>query len=358
MEHRKELQDYIDTIFSRDGSDIHLIVGSKPLFREKKELLPFIQKDVLTEDDLKAFTRLITQKEDQIKRLEEEKQVLFSFKTKTSQEQGINFRVNIYKEKGNTAIALRLIKEKIGTIEELNLPQNLKQVMESSNGLFLVVGPTGNGKSTALAAMIEHSNNVRRNHILTIEDPIEFIFKNKKAVITQREIPSDADSFRFALDNSLRADADVLMIGEMREFKTMQVAVTAAEVGHVVLSTLHSNSASGAISRIIDSFPGEQQQQIANQLSNSLLGICSIRLLHDKNGGLIPACEFLLNNTAISNIIREGRLEDIRTVLETGREKGMFSLDQSLAELVKADKIALETASMYATDKRALNKYF
>ena len=359
MEYARELQDYIDTLVSRSGSDIHLIVGNKPVFRVHRELVPFIQKELITEDDALQFFRLIagSSAESAEERLREKKHLLFNYTHVTSGDVEISLRVTVYFEMGNIAIAMRLIQETERTLEELHLPATLKEVMHEPNGLFLVVGATGHGKSTTLAAMLTHCNNTLRRHILTIEDPIEFIFTDKKCLITQREVPHDAPSFRSALDSALRADADILMIGEMREVETMRAVMTAAEVGHLVLSTVHANSTFGAVNRVVDSFPPEQQRQIAHQLSGSLLGVCSIRLLPRVSGGLIPACEILINTPAVANLIREGRLESIKSVIQTGKEEGMVSLEQSLADLVKRNEIPLEVATLHASNEQVLSRY-
>ena len=359
MEYTKELQDYVDTVVLRDGSDIHLIVGSKPLFRVHRELVPFIQKETITEEDTLGFFRIISRSygDGAGDLLKERKHLMFSYTHVTSDDQSVNFRVTVYVEMGRIAIAMRLIKSVVRTVEDLHLPSVLKSVMGETNGLFLMVGATANGKSTALAAMISHCNNTMRKHILTIEDPIEFIFPNKKSVITQREVPRDVPTFRSALDSALRSDADILMIGEMRETETMKAVMTAAEVGHLTLSTVHANSAFDAVDRIVDSFPPLQQKQIGQQLASSLLGVCSIRLLPRISGGLIPACEILINNDAIANLIREGRSESIKTVIQTGREEGMMSLERSLAGLVKQNEVALEVAMLHASNEQALSRY-
>ena len=289
--------------------------------------------------------------------IQDKKHLLFSYQHATIAEKVVNFRVTAYLEQGVVAIAMRLIEETERTIEELMLPPILKNVMQEPNGLFLVVGPAGNGKSTTLAAMINHCNNTHRKHILTIEDPIEFIFKDKKSVITQREVPFDTPTFRSGLDSALRADADILMIGEMREMATMRTVMTAAEVGHLALSTIHASYAHGVVHRIVDSFPPDQQQQIAYQLAGSLLGICSIHLLPRASGGLIPACEMLFNTPATANLIREGRVASLRSVIETGREEGMISLERALADLVRRNEIVLETARLYAPDEQVLMKH-
>lgn len=358
MNYQKELQDYVDTLVSRDASDIHLMVNTKPIFRVYRELTPFIQKDILTKDDIISFLKIITNGQHESGAdIYEKKHLLFSYQHQTTTGKKVNFRVTAYLERGSISIAMRLIKDKIFTIEELNLPPILKNFMLEKSGLFLVVGPAGNGKSTSLATMLQYCNDNYRKHILTIEDPIEFIFHNNKSIITQREVPSDAETFRQGLDSALRADADILMIGEMRETATMRSVMTAAEVGHLALSTVHANSASSTINRIIDSFPETQQRQISHQLAFSLVGICSIRLIKRKSGGLIPACEILINTSAVANLIRENRVTSINTAIQTGRGEGMISLEHSLAELVKKDEIALESAQIYADDNKILMKY-
>ena len=358
-EYRKELQDYIDAVVTQNGSDIHIIVGNKPMFRVNRELTPFIQKEVLTGEDCSALLRLlIGSRADTVSdELQKKKHLIFSYQHTTSGERQVNFRVIAYLERDNVAIAMRLVQEIERTIDELNLPSTLKTIMQETQGLFLLVGPAGNGKSTTLAAMINHCNTTLRRHILTIEDPIEFVFQNKKSVITQREVPSDVPTFRSGLDSALRADADILMIGEMREISSIQAVITAAEVGHLVLSTVHANSAFGTVHRIIDSFPADRQRQIANQLADSLLGVCSVRLLPRISGGLVPACEVMINTDATANLIREGRVASIKSAIQTGREEGMISLEQSLADLVKQNEVALEQAMLYVSDKRALMKY-
>ena len=358
MEYTEEMQDYVDTVITRAGSDIHLISNTKPLFRVKRELVPFIQKEVLTKENTMAFAAIILKSNpaQTAARIYEQKHILTSYQHTSRIGKNVNFRVNIYLERNAVAIAMRLIEETEKTIDELGLPPILKNVMQEPHGLFLVVGPAGNGKSTTLASMINHCNNTRRRHILTIEDPIEFIFKDKKSVITQREVPFDTPTFRAGLDNALRADADILMIGEMRETATMRTVMTAAEVGHLVFSTIHANNATGVVHRIVDSFPPEQQSQIAHQLAGSLLGVCSIRLLPRISGGLVPACEILFNTGASANLIRENRVASLQSVIETGREEGMISLNQSLADLVKRNEISLETARIFAPDERSLMK--
>ena len=355
MDYNSLLKSYIDLLLTQKGSDLHLIEGYNPIIRVNKNLERLRNYEKLKREDIEAFIELIssTNKNDLPKILKENKQVLFSFKTTSSSEE-INFRGNIYYTKGGLAVALRLVPLQIKTIKELGLPLILEEIAKEKQGLFLFVGPTGNGKSTSMSAVINHINYISNQHILTIEEPIEFIYKEVNSIISQREIPSDANNFESALENALRADCDTIVIGETREKETMKAIITAAEVGHLVFSTLHSNSASQTINRIIDSFPPEQQGQIRVQLSHSLLGVCSIRLVPKKDGELIPAYEILLNNKAIGNLIREGKIGSIDSVIQTSSNQGMIGLEQSLANLVKNDVIDRDVAFEFALDQKIL----
>jgi twitching motility protein PilT len=266
------------------------------------------------------------------------------------------FRGNIFYQQSKISIALRLIPHRIKVFAELNLPETLDIFARKNQGFFLVVGPTGQGKSTTLASMIELINNDRLEHIITIEDPIEYIFKQKKSIIDQREVKSDTRSFHTALHSVFRQDVDVLMIGEMRDPETIATAVTAAETGHLVFSTLHTNSAAQTIDRIIDSFPASQQDQIRLQLSSSLIGIFSQRLIPRISGGLIPAYELLISNNAVSNLIRESRTHEINTVIETSSQEGMVDLNRSLSDLVRRGEITVENAYLYTLNQRTLER--
>jgi twitching motility protein PilT len=254
------------------------------------------------------------------------------------------------------AIALRLILPNIRTLKELNLPPILETFAAREQGFFLVVGPVGQGKSTTLAAMIELINQTRTEHIITIEDPIEYLFENKKSVIDQREVRTDTMDFPTALHSVFRQDVDVLMIGEMHTPETIATAVTAAETGHLVLSTLHTNNAAQSVDRIIDSFGSEQQSQIRIQLAASLAGIFSQRLIPRIAGGLVPVYELLIRTDAVSNLIREKRTHEIQAVIETGAQDGMIDMNRSLAELVRAGEITVETAYAHSLDPRVLER--
>ena len=357
MDYKAEMKDYVRSVQTYEASDLHLVTGLQPMFRVHRALRTFVQKPKLSAPDVEEFLKIVTSNADAVEYLKEKKNILFSFTFTEPSGEKINFRGAAYLQQRQIAIALRLVGKARKTLADLSLPAVLATVVEEPQGLFLVVGPAGHGKSTTLAAMIQSVNESTRKNILTIEDPIEFIFESKQSVIHQREVPGDVGSFREALDHALRADADVLMVGEMREIETMQTVVTAAEIGHLILSTVHANSASQTVTRIIDSFPAQQQNQIRNQLSQALLGVFSMRLLPRKSGGLIPAYEFMVNTPAISNLIRENRISGIDTAIQTGKHEGMVSLDQSLAELVKKGEISLEAARLQSTNERAFNKY-
>ena len=242
------------------------------------------------------------------------------------------------------------------TLPELKLPESLKEFTRKKQGFFLVVGPVGQGKSTTLSAMVDFINTERAEHILTIEDPIEYVFAEKHSIIDQREVGIDTKDFPTGLRSIFREDVNVIMIGEMRSPETIATAVTAAETGHLVLSTLHTNNAAQTIDRIIDSFPGDQQDQIRAQLAESLLGIFSQRLIPRITGGLVPAYELLINNNAVANLIREKRTHEIDVVIETGTEHGMVDMNRSLLELVRAGEITMESAYLYSMNPKALER--
>ncbi len=267
------------------------------------------------------------------------------------------FRVNGYRVQGAVALALRLIPHAVRTFTELNLPSTLEVFTQREQGFFLVVGPVGQGKSTTLAAMIERINESRSEHILTIEDPVEYIFTPKKSLIHQREVHIDTPDFKDALQGSFREDVDVIMVGEMRDYETISSAVTAAETGHLVFSTLHTNNAAQTIDRIIDMFPAEQQGQVRVQLAGSLAGIFSQRLIPRISGGLIPAVELLINNNAVSTLIREARTHEISAVIQTSSQEGMIDMDRSLVDLVRRGEVTVEHAYEHASDPKTFETY-
>jgi len=264
-------------------------------------------------------------------------------------------RGNVFYQKGLISVALRLIP-KVKPLVELHLPSSIADFARKKQGFFLVVGPVGQGKSTTLSAMINLINQEEARHIITIEDPIEHVYEPDKSIIDQREVGIDTSDFHIALKSAFREDVNVIMVGEMRNPETISAAVTAAETGHLVLSTLHTNNASQTIDRIIDSFPGSQQDQIRIQLASSLLGIFSQRLIPKIGGGLIPAYELLINNNAVGNLIREKRTHEIDVVIETGTESGMIDLNRSLMELVRAGEITIESAYQYSLNPKGLER--
>jgi twitching motility protein PilT len=269
----------------------------------------------------------------------------------------MRFRVNGYRVQGTIAIAFRLIPNTIKSFSELNLPSALETFTQRKQGFFLVVGPVGQGKSTTLAAMIDRINDSRSEHILTIEDPVEYIFTPKKSLIHQREVHIDTPDFQTALQGAFREDVDVIMVGEMRDHETIASAVTAAETGHLVFSTLHTNNAAQTIDRIIDMFPAEQQAQVRVQLSSSLAGIFSQRLVPRVSGGLIPAYELLINNNAIASLIRDSLTQEIGSVIQTSSQEGMIDMDRSLEDLVRRGEVTIEHAYEHTQDPKNFERY-
>ncbi len=350
MEH-KMLAEMIDYLIQEDASDLHLTEDKTPIMRVSGSLIPLEKHKELSRTDIKGILdELLSQK--QKEKFIDEKEVDFAYDHKGT----IRLRGNAYFQLGRISVALRLIPKKIRTMEELNLPPILETFANKQQGFFLVVGPTGQGKSTTLASLISHINTHRLEHIITIEDPIEYLFESDKSLIEQREIREDTPDFHTALRGVFRQDIDVLMIGEMREPETISTAVTAAETGHLVFSTLHTNTASQTVARIIDSFVAEQQSQIRVQLSASLIGVFSQRLIPRISGGMIPAYELLINNAAVANLIRENRVHELNSVIETGSELGMIDLNRTLAELVKAGEITVENAYLFSQNSKGLER--
>lgn len=352
MEHKKNIEELVDIVIKEGGSDIHLAEGRFPMIRVVGSLIPLSKRAVLTDKDMAGILDLLLTESNK-KIFAEKKQVDFAFTPSNTRSR---FRGNAYIQQGLISIALRLIPEHIRTLQELGLPPALSAFSQKQQGFFLVVGPTGQGKSTTLAALIDQINAERLEHIVTIEDPVEYVFKPKKAVIDQREVRTDTPDFHTALWGVFRQDIDVVMIGEMRQPETIATAVTAAETGHLVFSTLHTNSASQTVERIIDSFPANQQNQIRLQLAGSLIGIFSQRLIPKISGGLVPAYELLINNTAIANVIRDKRTHEIDTIIETGSAEGMIDLNRCLVDLVRRGVITVENAYRYSYNTKTLEK--
>lgn len=347
----KNFLSFVETILKEKGSDLHIAEGRKPIIRVSGDLFVLDRYDVLSKQDMKDIMHGLMS-EALIERFNQNLEVDFSYAPK----EGVRFRTNTYIQQGKICMALRLIPKDIKTLEELGLPGILYEFTDMKQGFFLVVGPTGHGKSTTLASLINHINKERAEHIITIEDPVEYVFTPDKSVIDQREIRMDATDFPSALKAMFRQDGDVLMIGEMRESETISTAVTAAETGHLVYSTLHTNSASQTIERIIDSFSSGQQDQIRVQLASSLVGVFSQRLLPKISGGLVPAYELLRVTTAVSNLIREKRTHEIDTVIETSSSEGMITFNKCLSNMVREGEITIETAFLNSSDRRSLER--
>jgi twitching motility protein PilT len=351
VDYKRELQALIEHIVAEKGSDLHFSVGSHPMIRVAGSLLPLVKKPILTAVDLNAFAKVLL-REDQYDRYLEYNEIDFSFESP----EAVRFRGNAFYQRGKMGIALRLIPNVIKTLPELNLPPILESFTQRSQGFFLCVGPVGQGKSTTLASMVNMINKTRSEHIVTIEDPIEYVYQEERALIDQREVGIDTKSFEQALTAALRQDVDVILVGEMRNTETIAAAVTAAETGHLVYSTLHTNDASQTINRIVDSFPAAQQAQVRVQLAGSLIGIFSQRLVPHISGGLVPAYELLINNSAVSNLIRENRIHEIPSVIETGLEQGMIDMNRCLARLVQNGDITVENAFAYAVNPKGLER--
>jgi twitching motility protein PilT len=341
----------LEEVIKRKGSDLHFEVGLPPMVRVDGSLLPLPNYHPLDE---KAVETLIfgLLDGDQKQILLRDKEFDFSF---AFGDLG-RFRVNAFHERGNLAAALRLISNEIKSIEQLGLPPIISKFAGYPRGLVLITGPTGSGKSSTLAALIEKINTERAAHIITVEDPIEYTHQSKKSVVVQREVHYDTYSFATALRSALRQDPDVVMIGEMRDLETIAAAITIAETGHLVFATLHTNSASQSVDRIVDVFPPHQQQQVRSQVGNILQAICTQRLIPALGGGRIPASEIMVATPAVRNIIREGKNYQLDAVIQTGAENGMQSMDHTLVNLVHAGKISYDEARNFAVDLEELDR--
>lgn len=351
MDYTQYIEELAGVTLKEGGSDLHLVPGYHPTVRVSGLLVPLVKYEKVTPEITKGVFMVMTP-EINHERFMEQRELDFSWQLGND----TRFRCNSYFSMGSVGIAMRLIPNKIGTLEELNLPSVLREFTELTQGFFLVVGPVGHGKSTTLASMIQIINQERSEHIVTIEDPVEYQYLPEKSLIDQREVRSDTKDFQSALKYAFRQDVDVMLIGEMRTLETISAAVTAAETGHLVFSTLHTNNAAQTIDRIIDSFPGHQQDQIRMQLAASLVGIFSQRLVPRVSGGLIPAYELLINNNAVANLIRESRTHEINAVIETGLESGMVDLNRSLSALVQAGEVTVEDARKYSLNPKILDK--
>jgi len=348
---KQQLEDLLLAAGQNGASDIHLSPGNYPILRIDGRLIPLSNKKILDSESLEGLA-LVLLGEERKARFVSEKEIDFSYESS----QGTRFRVNVYYTQGRIAATLRLVPNQIKSIEDLNLPEIIKVFAKLSQGFVLVVGPNGHGKSTTLASIIDLINKDRSEKIITIEDPIEYIFNPEKSIIDQREVYQDTFSFHKALRSAFRENVNVVMVGEMRDYETMSAAVTAAETGHLVFGSLHTNSASQTVERIIDTFPPNQQSQIRNQLANTVSGIISQRLIPRIKGGLIPAVEVMIANPAVRTLIRDNRPRQLDLVIETSQELGMISLNRSLADLVRRKEVSLERAQFYSQNPSELKE--
>ena len=345
MNRNLRIEILLEEIVRKNASDLHLQVGLPPMMRLDGVLAPFPGYNPLNAEEVEHLVFAILD-DDQQKILIKDKEFDFSF---AFGDLG-RFRVNAFHERGNLAASLRLIPNQIKTITELGMPPVIQSFADFPRGLVLVTGPTGSGKSTTLAALIDKINSEKAQHIITIEDPIEFTHKSKRSAIVQREVHYDTYSFSAALRSSLRQDPDVVLIGEMRDLETISAAITIAETGHLVFATLHTNSAAQSIDRMIDVFPPHQQSQVRSQLANILQGICAQRLVPAIGGGRVVAAEVMVANPAIRNIIREGKTHQLDTVIQTGSDQGMQTMDRTLVKLVQSGVVTYDDAREFAVD--------
>lgn len=346
-----KIETLLEECIRRKASDLHIQYGLPPILRIDGVLSPIPGFPALKEDVLKNLI-FATLDEDQQKILLKDKEFDYSFAFGDV----ARFRVNAFHERGKLAAAFRLIPNQIKNINDLGMPTIVETFANFPRGLVLVTGPTGSGKSTTLAALVDKINKEKSTHIITIEDPIEFTHHSQRSVIVQREVHYDTFSFAAALRSVLREDPDVVLIGEMRDLETIQAAITIAETGHLVFATLHTNSAAQSIDRMIDVFPAHQQPQVRSQLSNMLMAICSQRLVPAIGGGRVVAAEIMIANSAIRALIRDGKTHQIDTAIQTGAEQGMQTMDRTLVKLVQTGVITYDSAREFAVDINELNR--
>ena len=346
-----KIENLLEECVQRKASDIHIQFGLPPIFRIDGALVPVANTPVLNEEMVKNLI-FATLDEDQQTIYLKDKEFDYSFAFGDI----ARFRVNIFHERGKMAAAFRLIPNEIKSISELGVPPVVESFADYPRGLVLVTGPTGSGKSTTLAALINKINREKSKHIITIEDPIEFTHKSDKSIVVQREVHYDTFSFAAALRSALREDPDVVLIGEMRDLETIKSAITIAETGHLVFATLHTNSAAQSIDRMVDVFPSHQQPQVRSQLSNMLMAICSQRLVPSIGGGRVVAAEVMIANSAVRALIREGKTFQLDTAIQTGVSEGMQTMDRTLAKLVQSGVISYDSAREYAVDINELNR--
>ena len=344
------IQDLLEVVVKREASDLHLVVGAPAMIRIDGQLLPISSASLTPEESEALIFELLSTEQKEM--LMVNKEIDFSF----ALGEVARFRVNSYYQKGYLSAALRLIPSYIKTIEELNLPPIAHNFSKLPQTFILITGPTGHGKSTTIASIINEINQTRPLHVLTIEDPIEYVYPKGQALVSQREMHLDTHSWEVSLRSALREDPDVVLVGEMRDFETISSAITIAETGHLVFATLHTNSAAQSIDRIIDVFPENQQAQVRLQLAATIAGIVSMRLIPTIGGGRTPVCEILLSSPAVQTSIRDGKTHQIDNIIQTSGEAGMVLMDVPLANLVLAGKISLETARAYSIRPKELER--
>ena len=345
----QRIKNLLRLVAQQGASDLHLVVGRYPTLRLDGKLYPLTQEAILSMSDTEALSDALMS-EDNKKKLLEDGQIDFSYNF----EDKARFRTNIFYQQGSLSVAMRMVSGSIRTLEELHIPSALYDFTNSTQGLLLITGQVGHGKSTTLSALIDFINHNQDKHIITIEDPIEYVYEQDRCIINQREVGRDTKSFSDGLRSVFREDANVVLIGELRDLDTISTAMTAAETGHLILATLHTNDTSQTIDRIVDVFPAHQQNQIRSQLASVLLGVISQRLLPKVGGGRIPAMEIMMNNHAVENLIRENKSYQIDSVIETSLREGMISLDKSLADLIQKGLITMDDALVYTKNQEYL----
>lgn len=346
-----KIETLLEECIRRNASDLHIQYGLPPILRVDGTLTPVVGTTAMNEEVVRSLI-FSTLDEEQQQILNKDKEFDYSFAFGDI----ARFRVNAFHERGKLAAAFRLIPNHIKNINDLGMPAIVETFAEFPRGLVLVTGPTGSGKSTTLAALVDKINREKSTHIITIEDPIEFTHKSQRSVIAQREVHYDTFSFAAALRSVLREDPDVVLIGEMRDLETIQAAITIAETGHLVFATLHTNSAAQSIDRIVDVFPAHQQPQVRTQLSNILMAICAQRLVPAIAGGRVAAAEIMVANSAIRSIIREGKTHQLDNAIQTGADQGMQTMDRTLAKLVQTGVVSYDSACEFAVDLVEFNR--
>ena len=346
----------IETLFrmmkEQNASDLHMSSGSPPIFRQHGEMIKLNYKPLTSEELTAILYEILT--EEQIQHFEKHNDLDFAYEV----EGYARFRGNILQQHRGIAAVFRLIPSKVLTVDQLGLPEGIRRMTQFKKGLILVTGPTGSGKSTTLASLIDLINSTRREHIITVEDPLEFIHESKLSLINQRQIGEHTESFSTALRASLREDPDVILVGEMRDLETISLAITAAETGHLVFGTLHTNTAAKTIDRVIDVFPTDQQEQVRTMLSESLKGVvCQTLLKNASHDGRVAAYEIMIVTTAIANQIREGKITQIPSIIQTSKKEGMQLMDDSLLDLLRNGRVDAEEAYRAAHDKKLFDQF-